>query len=252
MRKLILTLLVLSAAAVAIAGCGSENEAASGASELIPARAVFYGEATLRPEGDQKEAVDAILAKFPGGGQAGDKLKELIDKALRESDAPVSFNDDIEPWLGDEAAFFASGMGGDGQFKAAAALVATEDEDAALEAVEKTGEGEISRHDYKDVEYMTDESKEAAAVFDGFVVLGSEAGVKAVIDTKDGGSKLSDDDRYNKAIKDAAEDRLGLLFVNSPELKRSLQQAGTPMPDSFEQIFNEPFVGTLDADPDGV
>jgi hypothetical protein len=252
MRKLILTLLVLSASVLAAVGCGSEDEAASGASELVPARAAFYGEATLKPEGDQKEAVDAILAKFPGGGQAGDRLKELIDKALRESDAPVSFKEDIEPWLGDEAAFFASGIGDDGNFKSAAALVATEDEDAALEAVEKTGEGKITRKTYKDVEYMTDESKEAAAVFDGFVVLGSEAGVKAVIDTKDGGSKLSDDDRYNKAIEDAAEDRLGLLFVNSPELKRSLQQAGTPMPDSFRELFDEPFVATLDADRDGV
>ena len=107
MRKLILTLLVLSASVLAAAACGSEDEAASGASELVPASAAFYGEATLKPEGEQKEAVDAILAKFPGAGQAGDKLKELIDKALRESDAPVSFQKDIEPWLGDEAAFFA-------------------------------------------------------------------------------------------------------------------------------------------------
>ena len=66
----------------------------------------MYGEATLKPEGDQKEAIDAILAKFPGGGQAGDKLKDLIEKGLRESDAPVSYKEDIEPWLGDEAAFF--------------------------------------------------------------------------------------------------------------------------------------------------
>ena len=251
MRKLILILLALSASAVAIAGCGSEDEAASGASELVPASAAFYGEATLKPEGEQKEAVDAILAKFPGGGAAGDKLKELIDKALRESDAPVSFSKDIEPWLGDEAAFFTSG-GNAGNFKASAALVATDDEDAALEAVEKTGEGKISRQTYKDVEYMTDESEEAAAVFDGFVVLGSEAGVKAVIDTKEGGETLSDAEGFQNALEDAAEDRLGLFFVNSPALQASLQRAGAPMPDSLERLFREPFVATLDADPDGV
>lgn len=252
MRKLILTLLVLSASVIAIAGCGSEDEAASGASELVPARAAFYGEATLKPEGEQREAIDAILAKFPGGGGAGAKLKELIDKALRESDAPVSFTKDIEPWLGEEAAFFAAGTAGDGNFRSAAALVATEDEDAALEAVEKTGEGKIERKTYKDVEYMTDESEEAAAVFDGFVVLGSEAGVKAVIDTKDGGEKLSDFEPYNNALEDAAEDRLGLLFVNSVELRRALERSGMPLPDSFSRLFEEPFVATLDADRDGV
>src|SRR5918995_3594375 len=173
MRKLILILLVLSASVFAAGACGSEDEAASGASELVPASAAFYGEATLKPEGEQKEAIDAILAKFPGGGGAGDKLKELLDKALRESDARVSFSKDIEPWLGDEAAFFVSGMGNDGNFKATAALVATEDEDAALETVEKTGEGQIERKTHKEVEYLTDGSKEAAAVFDGFVVLGT-------------------------------------------------------------------------------
>src|SRR5215208_1778910 len=108
MRKLILTLAVISIAALVAMGCGKEDEAVSGAAELAPAGSVMYGEATLKPEGNQKEAIDAILAKFPGGGQAGDKLKDLIEKGLRESDAPINFKEDIQPWLGDEAAFFVS------------------------------------------------------------------------------------------------------------------------------------------------
>ena len=80
MRKLLLTLAAVSIAALVAVGCGKEDEAASGASELVPAGSVIYGEATLKPEGDQKEAIDTILAKFPGGGQAGDKLKDLIEK----------------------------------------------------------------------------------------------------------------------------------------------------------------------------
>ena len=96
MRKLLL-LAALSIALLVAVGCGNDDEPASGASELVPAGAVLYGEATIKPEGDQKEAVEAILAKFPGGGEAGDKLKDLIEKGLRESDAPVSFKDDIEP-----------------------------------------------------------------------------------------------------------------------------------------------------------
>ena len=114
MRKLLLTLVVVSIAALVAIGCGKQDQAASGASELVPAGSVIYGEATLKPEGDQKEAIDAILAKFPGGGQAGDKLKDLIEKGLRESDAPVSFKEDIEPWLGDEAAFFVANLGPNG------------------------------------------------------------------------------------------------------------------------------------------
>jgi Protein of unknown function (DUF3352) len=251
MRQFLLTLAVLSTFALVAAGCGSEDEAASGASELVPAGAVMYGEVTLDPEGDQKEAIDSILAKFPGGGQAGDRLKELIEKGLRESDAPISFKDDIEPWLGDEAAFFASSVGANKEPNAAVGLIATDDEDKALEALEKSAEGKVTRKDYKDVEYLTDESGEAGAVLDGFLVLGTEAGVKAVIDTSEGGEKLSDDDAYKKALEDASEDRLGLFYVNSPQFLKSAQGTAA-LPQSFEKFFKEPFVATVDADDDGV
>jgi len=255
MRELLVTIAVLSVTAVPVAGCGGDDEAAAGASELAPAGAAFYGEVTIKPDGDQKAAVDAILAKFPGGGRAGDNLGELIEKSLRESDAGITFEDDIEPWLGDEAGFFASGLDPGGDFKASAGLIATQDEDKAQEALEKSAEGELARKTYNDVEYVVDESDgeaDAAAVFDGVVVLGNEAGVKAAIDASKGDSKLSDDESFQNALENAAEDRLGLFYLNSPELLRTLQQAGTPLPDSFKRFFQEPFVATLDADDDGV
>jgi hypothetical protein len=252
MRKLILTLAALSIAALVAVGCGKEGQAASGASELVPAGSVIYGEATLKPEGDQKEAIDAILAKFPGGGQAGDKLKDLIEKGLRESDASVSFKEDIEPWLGDEAAFFVANLSPNGDAQSTAGLIATDDEDKARAVLEKSAEGKVTKKNYKDVEYLTDESKEAGAVFDGFLVLGTEDGVKAAIDTSKGGKKLSEDESYESALDEAPDDRLGFFYMNSPELLRSLREAGTPLPDSFRKLFEEPLVATLDADRDGV
>jgi hypothetical protein len=251
MRKLIV-LLALSIAVIAVAGCGGDNEAASGASELVPAGSVIYGEANLKPEGDQKQAIDSIVSKFPGGGEAGDKLKALIEKGLSESDSQLSFKKDIEPWLGDEAALFATGVGRNGQLEATAGLIATDDEDKARDALEKSAEGKTTEHTYKDVDYLTDESGEAGAVFDGFLVLGSEAGVKAAIDASKDGPTLSDDDSYKKATEDAAGDRLGLFYVNSPEFLNVARENGTPIPDSFKQFFQEPIVGTADADDDGV
>src|SRR5215216_3782589 len=254
MRRLLLTIAVMSATALPVAGCGGEDEAASSASELAPAGVAIYGEATLKPEGDQKQAVESILAKFPGGGQAGDKLKELIEKSLRESDTGIAFKDDIEPWLGDEAAFFASGFDASCDFSANATLVATEDEDKAQDTLEKSAEGEITRKTYNDVDYLLDEADDtnAGAVFDGFLVIGNEAGVKAAIDARKGDAKLSDDERFRGARDDAAEDRLGLFYFNTPELTQTIQQAGTPLPDSFKRFLEEPFVATLDADDDGV
>jgi hypothetical protein len=259
MRRLLATAAVLTVPVLAAAGCGDTDEAASGASELVPAGTIIYAEANLEPEGDQKRAIDSILAKFPGGGQVGERLKDLIEKGLRESDAGISFKDDIEPWLGDEAAFFAKDFGispaGQGGESAVAGIVATEDEDAALETLEKTADGKITRKTYKDVDYMTDEAEgtNAAAVLDGFVVLGTEPGIKAVIDTSKDGPKLSDDDRYKSSLENAADDRLGLFYIDMPEIVKKAEQSGAgAIPDSFKRSFDEPLLSTVDADDDGV
>jgi Protein of unknown function (DUF3352) len=252
MRKLLLTIAVLSMPVLAAAGCGGDEQAASSAAELVPAGAVVYGEATLDPEGDQKEAIDNVLSKFPGGGGAGDKLKELIEKGFREGDVPVSFKKDIEPWLGDEAAAFAAGPAEAGQFKTAAAVVATDDEDAAFEALQKVDQGKAKKTTYRDVDFLDEPGDGAGATVDGFLVLGTEAGVKAAIDASKDGSNLSDDDDYTKAIEDASDDRLALLYVNTPELAKNIQGSGVALPESFDKFFKEPVVATVDADDDGV
>ena len=253
MRKLLVTLAVLSVIALPVAGCGDDGQGASSALELVPAGSSVYGEVTIKPEGDQKEQVDALLSKFPGGDNAGATLKDLVERAFRESDAPISFKDDIEPWLGDDAAFFVSDLNPQANAAAAAALIATDDEDQAESALEKFAEGKITRKTYKDVEYITDESEgsgAAGAVFDSFVVIGTELGVKAAIDASKGGEKLSDDEAYKRAVAEATDDRLGLIYVNAGQLFGSLPAAGLPGLEGLKKA--EPFVATFDVDDDGV
>jgi hypothetical protein len=251
MRKLLLIVALLSLPALAAAGCGS-REAASGAAELAPAGSVAYGEITLKPEGDQKQAIDSILSKFPGG-EGSDKLRKLAEDAFQSSDSRLSFKDDIEPWLGDQAAFFVTAPAGLGQDPAAAGLIKADDEGKARDALEKFVEGKTEKHDYKDVEYLTGESTEAGAVFDGFLVIGTEAGVKAAIDTSKGGKKLSDDSDYEKAIADVPGDRLGFMYANMAEFLRSAQASGTPMVGPFAGLLGgKPFVATVRAEDDGL
>jgi Protein of unknown function (DUF3352) len=252
MRKLVLTLLTLAITVVAAAGCGDTSGAASGASELVPAGSVAYGEVTLDPEGDQKQAIDTILSKFPGEGQAVERLKALIGRGLRESSGHLSYEKDVEPWLGDEAAFFAGGVGQSGELDAAAALVATTDEDRARDALEKSAEGKTEKHTYKDVDYLTDESGEAGAVFDGFLMIGTEPGIKAAIEASKGGKTLSDDDAFEKATEHAASDRLGLLYVNSQAFVQQAGRGGVPLAGSLGEYFKQPFVVTAVAKPDGI
>jgi hypothetical protein len=250
MTRILLTLAALTTAIAVAAGCGNDGASSSGASSLAPAGALMYGEATLRPEGDQRAAIEALVERFPGQGTAGDRIGRLLEKAFSESDSGLSYEQDVEPWLGDEAAIFFTSFSPDGEELDGAALVATEDEDRAMEAVEKATDGR--RSSYKDVDYVLD-GEDASGVVDGWVVLGTEAGFKAVVDTVEGGSSLDEDERYEEALADAPAERLGFFYVNSPAFLDELEKSGAGAAlGEFRRFFEDPVLVTLDADHAGL
>jgi hypothetical protein len=250
MPRILLTLTALTTAIALAAGCGNDGASSSGAASLAPAGSLLYGEATLRPEGDQKAAIEELVSKFPGEGSAGDRIASLLDKALAVEDSNLSYSEDIEPWLGDEAAFFVSRFDADGEDADAALLVATEDEGATVDTIEKVEDVRKTEHGGYDL-YLVDGT--AMAVVDGWMVEGTPAGVKAAIDTADGGEPIDDDDRYRETLEDAPEERLGFVYVNTPGLMGQLQGGpGGALLGQFREMFAEPVLVTANVDQDGV
>jgi hypothetical protein len=250
MPRILLTLTALLTAIVVAAGCGSDDSASSPAAGLAPAGSVMYGEATLKPDGDQKAAIDSLIEKFPGQGSAGDRIGSLMEKAFAESDSGLSYGKDVKPWLGDEAAFFLSRLSADGENGDGGLLVATEDEEKAKTALDKAIDGK--KADYKGTEYFIEDDG-AAGVVDGWVVIATVPGFKAAVDVADDGRSLEDDEDFQKALEGAPEERLGYFYINSPALLKTLQQspAGAQL-GQFQEFFKEPFVATINADDSGV
>jgi Protein of unknown function (DUF3352) len=252
MPRLLLTLTALTTAIALAAGCGNDSASSSGAASLAPAGSLVYGEATLRPEGDQKAAIEDLVAKFPGEGSAGERIGQLMEQAFAESDTRLSYEDDIEPWLGDEAAFFVSSVASDGEEADAAFLVATEDEGATVDAVEKDGDVRKTDHRGHDL-YVSEDKEGAAAVVDGWLVLGSPGGVRTAIDTVEDGEPIEDEDRYRETLEDAPDDRLGFMYANMPGLLEELQRRPEAAAlGQLRQIFEEPVLVTATADQAGV
>ena len=250
MTRILLTLAALLTAAAVAVGCGSDGGASSAASALAPAGSAMYGEATLKPEGDQKAAIDSLVEKFPGQGAAGERIRKLMENAFADSDSGLSYKKDVEPWLGEEAAFFVSRLNAEGDDGDGAFLVTTEDEERALAALDKGIDGK--KRDYKGTEYFV-EDEGAAGVVDGVVVLGTVPAFKAAVDVADGGRALEDDEKFQKTLADAPEDRLGYLYVNSPALLKTLEQspAGAQL-GPLKGFFKEPLLATMDADEAGI
>jgi hypothetical protein len=250
-RALFTTTVLITAIAFA-AGCGNSGSSSSDAASLAPAGSLLYGEATLRPEGDQKAAIDDLVAKFPGEGSAGDRIGRWLEMLVAESDSGLSYEQDIEPWLGDEAAFFISAVSPSGEEADAAFLVATEDEDATVDAIEKAGDTRKTDHEGHDL-YVASDEEGAAAVVDGWLALGTPRGVKSAIDTADGGEPLEDVERYQQTLEEAPEDRLGFMYVDMPGVYRELERTpSAPMLGQFRQLFDEPVLITANADEAGV
>jgi Protein of unknown function (DUF3352) len=248
MPRILLTLAALATAIAFAAGCGSDGASStSDAAELVPSGALVYAEATLEPEGDQKAAIDALISKFPGEGSAGDRIRRLMEKAFAEGDTNLDYEKDIEPWLGDQAAFYLTSFSPDGEDPDGAFLVATEDEDATVDAIEK--DGDVRKSEYRGLDLYESDDETTSAVRDGWLLLGSPAGVKKAIDVAEGGDPITEDEAYERALDDAADDRLGFLYFNSPAFFQELRQSpgGATLPDQFRRFFEEPVVATAHA-----
>ncbi|MDQ3587678.1 MAG: DUF3352 domain-containing protein [Actinomycetota bacterium] len=237
-------------AASLISACGSSTKQPAA---LAPAEALFYGEVNLAPPGGQKAAIDALARKFPGSGNAGQRLSALLEGGLREGDAKISFERDVKPWLGDRAAFFAGSprRGGSGDTPAAA-LVATKDEEKALATVEKE-EGRGVEAEYEGVKYRRFGTDNAATTLDGYLVLSNELGLKALVDaSKNGDRGLESSDRFKRALEGQPKDRLGFAYVDVRSAFEAVPTSQAQLLAPFRRAFRDPVVATVAAQPDAL
>src|SRR5215210_7391688 len=97
MRRLTATLLALSA--LFAAGCGGADDSGSAldaALSYLPKDAPFAVAIDTVVEGDQYDALQALLKKFPFGEQVQQSLRQQLE----QSSNGVKWEDDIKPVLG--------------------------------------------------------------------------------------------------------------------------------------------------------
>jgi hypothetical protein len=260
-RLRLLTLPCLFLIAVLLAACGG----GAGAGDADPAKAVpagtsLYFEGVVRPEGDQRDDVLDAAGKVLHTDDPERKVRQLIDKALKESDDPdVTYKDDIAPWLGEKAGVWVTGV--DRGKPGYVAVVATKDTDKAQEAIDKgvkSGGGKVKQRSYEGVDYQVDKDGVAAGIVGDFFTVGTEPEFKRTVKAEKGDS-LAEDKRYTSTIDGLDDDRLGLFYV---DLKPFFEQALKSDPDTagqleqFRAIFPidklEPLAGALLANGDRI
>jgi hypothetical protein len=256
---------VLGVAAIAVAGTLAYQtffgSASDDAVSLVPADAVAYGSVFLDPSTNQKRAIGDLLEKFPqapNAEEARSKFIELLDTGLAEID--MNFEDDIDPWLGDQIAGWAllpddlgAQMGATAPAAAdstpAAFMIASDDDEAALEFIETASansEDELKDKSYEGADYMLNEADgSAAGVIDGFLVIGTEKGFKAVVDVSGGQDSLADSEAFGDATDELTEDRLATFYFDGAQFAEALEKSGAAPPGAFESGSFGLFGGSL-------
>lgn len=237
-------LLVLAAA---LAGCGSGGSSGSSADPagVVPAYAPVYVGAVVRPNGGLKQ--EALAAGHTLTGQKN-PYSRLLSVLQTPGSPTLDFGRDVAPWLGERAGLFFTALGssegltgllqqgltgsggGSGTqwpFATSAgtqgAIVLDTSDLAKAEQFVSTQAAHAGAHatSYRGVSYQASGTGDAFATIDKLVVLGSEAGVRAVIDTVQSGSSLQGNGTYSQLQSVAPAGALGHVFANPGALTRA-------------------------------
>ena len=227
---------LLIAGGAAIATVQLLNQPADdAAAALVPGDSYLYANLFIGPSTDQRQALDDLLGNFPkieSTDQAIDRLTGLLDEELQE--IGLSYEDDVEPWMGDQVSFFMRGTELDPP--SLGALLQTTDPDAAADAIEKIREHEDSdepeQKSYEGIDYELEEGDDgtpfAVGFVDAFLVIGTEDSFKAVVDaSKDSVFEgLIDSEEYQDAFEGLDDQNIFSLFVNQGRLFELLEESG--------------------------
>jgi hypothetical protein len=234
LRAASLAALSLLAAVVVACGGGAAAGDADPAS-AVPADAVGYLEATVRPEGGLRDDARAAAGKVLRTDDPDAKVRELIDRSLAESDAKIQFERDIKPWLGKRAGVWFSGrLDADGEPEVVIVAAVT-DPEAALDAVRKGDRGLVTKRSYNGVDYEVDKDGFAAGIVDDFLAAGDEPAFKRTVDASKGDS-LADSDRYRTGVDRLDDGRLAHLYLDLARVVRLSMQREPGGEEQLRQI----------------
>ncbi len=239
LRRAAITLPVaLCAIALALAGCGSSSSGSGTEADpatVVPASAPLYLGATVRPSGSQEAG--ALAAGKELTGQAN-PYQRLLGVLRTPGSPPLDYKTEVSPWLGPHAGLFLSSLGSAGQLLALVqqglagtgqpsgipfsparldgALVMDTRDASAARSFLATQAKRAGAHaaSYRGVSYEVSAGGVAFGLVGRFAVIGSEAGLRAVIGANQGEASLASAAGYSKLLADAPANAVGHLYVN--------------------------------------
>ncbi len=253
---------VVALLAVALGGCGSSP---SGTSEspatVTPASAPLYIDAVVKPEGSLKTDATTAAHTLTGRQHPFEGLLKLLAGPTGKT---PNYAQEVEPWLGTHAGAFLSAVAlehaegllssetlkkllSEGFSGLEAALLGPNGLQAALGTSSAQGALVLDTTDvakaksflegqahsagarttsYRGVTYQVSPGGVAEGIVHKFAVIGSEAGIKSVIETAAGSPSLAQASAYSKLTSTAEHGSLANAYLSSEALASTLKSGG--------------------------
>jgi hypothetical protein len=239
---------VLAIAGGALAGCGSSGSATGDVdpATLVPASAKLYANIAIEPSATATSTIKQLTHQAEPYGAIAQSL-------LSSGGSHLQFKQDIKPWIGSHAGVFVTSIGANGLPKSAASaqglletvltgglsslasnvfgadgaqgaiVLDTSDAKKASAFISKRAQ-EQSAHSagYRGVTYQVSSSGTAEGIVRGLAVIGSESGIKSVIDTSLGAPPIATASGYSKAPTSA----IASVYLKPEELGAAIQKQG--------------------------
>lgn len=214
-------LALVVAAVVAIValggGGGDDGPPATAAARLAPADALAYVHVSTDGERGGVQRALAAVRRMGIEQTLRDQLSGLLGSG--SGAAPVDFERDVRPWLGDEAALALTR--GSGGTAGSLLLLSMTDEDGARDFLARTA-GPARRSTYRGTVTASYGNGTVSAFVDGFLAIGQRDTVRGAIGRAGGGASgdgdrgtqsattgsLADDPTYKRATADQPDGRV--------------------------------------------
>jgi uncharacterized protein DUF3352 len=212
-RRLLSIATLLACAAAVAAGCGGDDSsggALESALSYVPADTPFAVAIDTDVEGDQYQALDEILGRFP----MGDSIKESLEEEIERDGDDVSYEEDVKPLLGNPfvvSATDVSSFVGESEDDDFVASIQVEDTDALDRLIDKTNPDE---HGEVAGATVYDDDGTFFAVEDDMVALaGSQELLESALERADGDDHL-DVDAFERSLAGLPEEALARVHVD--------------------------------------
>jgi Protein of unknown function (DUF3352) len=224
--------LALLAAGTALAGCGSSGSGTNGdPATVTPASAPLYASIAIKPSGGATGAASSAAKKLT---HLAEPYGSLARALLSSEGSHLEFKRDIEPWVGDRAGVFITSLDtsklpqsatsaqallegglssaasslGAGTFgsKGAQGAIVLDTSDAGKARsflAQRAREQQAHAASYRGVSYQVSADGAAEGIVKNFAVIGSESGLRSVVDTSLGGAAITTATGYAKPPADA-------------------------------------------------